>query len=88
MKDVLKSALAIFLMLTIIPLFSFFFIDNSKDKFVVYDMEREKAVSLAIRDYVIGALCSEMPPSFHKEALKAQAIAIYTNAMAILRRKY
>ena len=68
-------------MLTLIPLFSFLFIDNSKGKFKVLDTDRNKVLSLSPREYVIGALSSEMPPSFHKEALKAQAVAIYTNAL-------
>ena len=81
MKDVLKSALAIFLMLTIIPLSAFLFVDNSKGKLKVLDTDRNKIIALDFRDYVIGALCCEMPPGFHKEALKAQAVAIYTNAI-------
>ena len=81
MKEVFKSVLAIFLMLTLIPLSSFFFVDNSKGKFKVYDIDRNKILTLSPREYVIGALASEMPPSFHKEALKAQAVAIYTNSI-------
>ena len=81
MKDVLKSALAIFLMLTLIPLSAFFFVDNSKGKFKVYDIDKNKTLTLTPREYVIGALASEMPPSFNSEALKAQAVAIYTNAI-------
>jgi stage II sporulation protein D len=68
-------------MLTLIPLTAFFFVDNSKGKFRVYDIDRDKLLTLSPREYVIGALASEMPPSFHKEALKAQAVAIYTNAI-------
>lgn len=81
MKEVFKSALALFLMLTLIPLTCLFFVDNSEGKFKVYDTDRNKTLTLSPREYVIGALCSEMPPSFHKEALKAQAVAIYTNAL-------
>lgn len=32
----------------------------------------------SMRDYLAGALYAEMGPSFHKEALKAQCVAIYT----------
>ncbi len=81
MKEVLKSTLVLFLMLTLIPLSSLFFVDNSKGEFKVYDTDKNKILSLSPREYVIGALSSEMPPSFHKEALKAQAVAIYTNAI-------
>lgn len=33
------------------------------------------------KDYVIGAVCAEMPPNFHPEALKAQAISAHTYAL-------
>lgn len=84
MKDVLKAALAIFLMLALIPLSALLFADREQDKFKLYDEKKDKAVSLAQREYVIGALCCEMPPDFHIQALKAQAAAIYTNAVRLL----
>lgn len=83
MKEVFKSALALLLMFTLIPLSAFLFTDNSKGNFTLYDIDRDKVFSVPPRQYVIGALCSEMPPSFHKEALKAQAVAIYTNAIRL-----
>ena len=33
------------------------------------------------KDYVIGAVCAEMPPTFHPEALKAQAVCAHTYAL-------
>lgn len=37
-----------------------------------------KVTEMSAEDYVYGAVCAEMPASFHKEALKAQAVASYT----------
>lgn len=50
------------------------------DGFRVYLTETGKVVSLSERDYLIGAVCAEMPPLYHAQALRAQAVAIYTNA--------
>ncbi len=33
---------------------------------------------MTAEEYVYGAVCAEMPASFHREALKAQAVASYT----------
>ncbi len=37
-----------------------------------------KVEEMTVEDYVYGAVCGEMPASFHSEALKAQAVASYT----------
>ena len=37
--------------------------------------------TLSREEYLIGALAAEMSPSYHEEALKAQAIAAYTYAL-------
>ena len=37
-----------------------------------------KTVYMNTEDYIYGAVCAEMPASFHTEALKAQAVACYT----------
>ncbi|MBQ7117402.1 MAG: stage II sporulation protein D [Clostridia bacterium] len=37
-----------------------------------------KLTEMTAEEYVYGAVCAEMPASFHKEALKAQAVASYT----------
>ena len=39
-----------------------------------------------IREYVIGSVAGEMPPNYHKEALKAQAVVSFTFAEYILAR--
>ncbi len=37
-----------------------------------------KTEEMSAEEYVYGAVCAEMPASFHYEALKAQAVACYT----------
>ncbi|MEE1279886.1 MAG: stage II sporulation protein D [Oscillospiraceae bacterium] len=81
MKSALKTLAVIFIMLSLIPLSALMFYDDSNGKFKIYDEDSNKIQTLSPREYVIGAVCCEMPPSFHKEALKAQAAAIYTNAV-------
>ena len=51
--------------------------------FSVYDEGTEELMTLSARDYVRGALASEMPPTFHPEALKAQAVACHTYAIRL-----
>lgn len=54
---------------------------DSEDIFLVLDIESGKILKIPARDYVIGAVCAEMPASFEPEALKAQAVAAYTYAI-------
>lgn len=44
------------------------------------DITSGKVEELSVRDYVIGAVCAEMPATFEPEALKAQAVAAHTYA--------
>lgn len=43
--------------------------------------ETGEVLTLSERDYLIGAVCAEMPPLYHAQALRAQAVASYTNAV-------
>ncbi|SHM16345.1 stage II sporulation protein D [Ruminococcus flavefaciens] len=52
----------------------------SDQPYKVLDIESGKVLEVSVRDYVIGAVCAEMPASFHEEALKAQAAAAHTYA--------
>lgn len=56
--------------------------DNAKEKvenkninIKVYNAETKKIVTLPIEEYIKSVVASEMPMSFHDEALKAQSIA-------------
>ena len=56
-------------------------IPSFSDKpYKVLDTESGQVMEVSVRDYVIGAVCAEMPASFGEEALKAQAVAAHTYA--------
>lgn len=46
----------------------------------VLDVSTGQVIEVSERDYVIGAVCAEMPATFEPEALKAQAVAAHTYA--------
>lgn len=47
----------------------------------VLDITTGKVEEISAFDYVVGAVCAEMPATFEPEALKAQAVAAYTYAV-------
>ncbi len=51
------------------------------DSFSVLDVSTGEIISVSAQDYVIGAVCAEMPATFEEEALKAQAVSAYTYAV-------
>lgn len=58
-------------------------IGSSKDVFKVLDVSTNEVMTVPARDYVIGAVCAEMPISFNEESLKAQAVVSYTYAVRL-----
>lgn len=48
------------------------------DTFRVLDTASGKVVTMDEREFLIGTLAAEMYPTYHPEALKAQAVAAYT----------
>ncbi len=48
------------------------------DEFRVMDTASGKVITMNERDFLIGTLAAEMYPTYHPEALKAQAVAAYT----------
>ena len=52
----------------------------SAEPYEVFNIEGSEVLKVPVRDYVIGAVCAEMPASFEVEALKAQAVAAHTYA--------
>lgn len=50
------------------------------ESYQMLDITSGKVEELSVRDYVIGAVCAEMPATFEPEALKAQAVAAHTYA--------
>ncbi len=55
--------------------------EEEKQTIKVSDVSSGKVIELEIYDYVLGVMASEMPVSYHEEALKAQAVASYTYAL-------
>ena len=53
---------------------------HSDGYFQILDESTGKVNKVSERDYVIGAVCAEMPPTFHTEALKAQYEGKLTDA--------
>lgn len=47
----------------------------------VLDITTGQVEEISAFDYVVGAVCAEMPATFEPEALKAQAVAAYTYAV-------
>lgn len=53
---------------------------NTADEYRVLDVSTGNVISVPSEEYVIGAVCAEMPATFEVEALKAQAVAAHTYA--------
>lgn len=52
----------------------------SDEPYKVLDITSGQVLEVPVREYVIGAVCAEMPASFETEALKAQAVTAHTYA--------
>ena len=52
----------------------------SKGTYKVLDISTGEVLEVDKLDYIIGAVCAEMPATFEPEALKAQAVAAHTYA--------
>ncbi len=52
----------------------------SDTPYKVLEISTGEVMEVPVREYVIGAVCAEMPAVFHSEALKAQAVAAHTYA--------
>ena len=82
MKKYINIIVTIILLIYIIPL-STLIVKNKQDstkgqEVSVYDTESDTVISMPLEEYVLKVLSKEMPASFEKEALKAQAVAIRT----------
>lgn len=49
--------------------------------YLMLDVSTGEVTTLSARDYIIGAVCAEMPATFNDEAIKAQAVAAHTYAL-------
>lgn len=60
--------------------------DNKTPSIKVYLSKENKIVDMNLEEYVRGVVCAEMPAEFGIEALKAQAVAARTYALAHIER--
>lgn len=49
--------------------------------FNILNISTNKIQKVSVEDYVRGAVTAELPPTFHPEALKAQAVSAHTYAL-------
>jgi stage II sporulation protein D len=54
-----------------------------RGSFRVFLSESEEIIELSTVDYLTGALFAQIPPGYHTEALKAQAVAAHTYALRL-----
>ena len=55
--------------------------DIKTEMLKVFDTTTGQVEEISSFDYVVGAVCAQMPAAFEEEALKAQAVAAYTYAV-------
>ena len=56
---------------------------EKNDTLTVFRSVNQENIEIDFFEYVCGSVAAEMPLSYHEEALKAQAIACYTNALRL-----
>ena len=60
---------------------------NDTDTISVFRTMGNETVNMSLFEYVCGSVAAEMPLAYHEEALKAQAVACYTNALRLKKSK-
>ena len=58
-------------------------VESEIEYITVMSSETGSMQKIKMREYLIGCVAAEMPPNYHEEALKAQAVASYTYAKRI-----
>lgn len=51
---------------------------ESQEAVKVFMSQDDLVLSITVQEYLVGVLAAEMPPAYHEQALKAQAVAAYT----------
>lgn len=54
---------------------------GKNDGILVFSPSNKKVKKLDLYEYVVGSVSAEIPPTYHTEAIKAQAVASYTYAL-------
>lgn len=62
------------------------FSENTQKCYRVLDAATGTVSEMPVRDYLIGAVCAEMPANYETEALKAQTVAVHSYAERIAAR--
>lgn len=57
-------------------------VQNAEESFLILNEDDAQVHTVSARDFVLGAVAAEMPMSYPNEALKAQAVASHTYALA------
>jgi stage II sporulation protein D len=57
--------------------------EDEESPLLILDESRGEVVQVSIRDYVLGAVAAEMPMTYNDEALRAQAVAAHSYALAV-----
>lgn len=52
--------------------------DDKPETVKVFMHENDLVLNVTVREYIVGVLAAEMLPTYHEQALKAQAVAAYT----------
>ena len=60
---------------------------EAPDMFLIFNEKTGKIIEVSPQDFVRGALAAELPPTFHPEALKAQAVAAHSYAVFLTRQR-
>jgi stage II sporulation protein D len=88
-KYILGGLIAILFIIIIIPLFTLLLlelnyteveIEKMGKAINVFNYQTQKLMKMDFEEYIVGVVAAEMPASFDKEALKAQAVAARTYA--------
>jgi stage II sporulation protein D len=56
---------------------------EAQNTFRVFLVETEEIIEISAADYLVGCLFAQIPPGYHAEALKAQAVAAHTYALRL-----
>ena len=67
--------------------FSIFKIGKNNDMTIKVKRTNGKIEELDFEDYIVGVIAGEIPPSFEKEAIKAQAVAARSYALYKMKKK-
>ncbi len=90
-KKMISMGLVFIILIYIIPVSTLITKKEKKisegEKISVYDFEKEEVFYIPLEEYVFNAVAKEMPASFEKEALKAQAVAVRTYTLKKLKVK-